>query len=368
MKSITLQAGSIKEIKNKIDDAISGDFKPSLAIIFADMAFNFEELSKLFQDNEISIFGSSCGYQIDGDEIFQQSIVTMLLDINKNDFNLYYEETKNNNTYEIATNAARYAKETYENPAMLVVTASVNTDGVSIVEGINNEMERNIPCYGGMAAYSDMTNPTNYIFTNNKYTDFGALFLIIDNDKVEVNGMASGGWESVGIEKNITKAEGNIIYTIDDQPAYDTFAKYYNTEEDLWRFPLQIIEEGKRPVLRAAMFPNKENQSLVFGARIPENAKVKFSILPSFEIIDKTIEDAKDLHAIATKADAIIMFSCGARMMTFGPLMEDEVKGIKDIWGAPLAGFFTSGEYGNNISEATNFHNQTCILTVLKEK
>ena len=76
MKSITLQAKSISEIKSKIDDAISADFKPTLAIIFADTSLNFEELSKIFQDNEISIFGASSGYNIEGDEIFEQSIVT----------------------------------------------------------------------------------------------------------------------------------------------------------------------------------------------------------------------------------------------------------------------------------------------------
>jgi len=158
---------------------------------------------------------------------------------------------------------------------MIAVTASVNTDGVSVVEGINDEMERNIPFYGGCAGYryTDAQNPTNYIFTNKKFTDFGALFLIINNDKVEVSGMASGGWESVGIEKNITKAEGNIIYTIDDQPAWDTFVKYYNTEENLWKFPLQILEEGKRPVLRSAMFQNIEDRSLIWWRKNTEKCK-----------------------------------------------------------------------------------------------
>ena len=54
--SITLQAGSINEIKIKIDDAISADFKPTLAIIFASYSFNLEELSKIFQE-EGKIYG-----------------------------------------------------------------------------------------------------------------------------------------------------------------------------------------------------------------------------------------------------------------------------------------------------------------------
>ena len=170
MKSITLQANSISEIKSKIDDAISPDYKPTLAIIFASFTFNLEELSKIFQDDEILIFGASSSNQIEGEEVFEQSIVTMLLDINKNDFVLYHEETKNNNTYEISKNAARFAKAKYKNPAIIAVASSMKTDGVSVVEGINDEMKRNIPFHGGMAAGNLQTLIT-YIFTNNKLTE-----------------------------------------------------------------------------------------------------------------------------------------------------------------------------------------------------
>ena len=300
----------------------------------------------------------------------------MLLDIKKADFVLYHEETKNNNTYEISKHAAKFAKTKFKNPAMVAVTSSIKADGVSVVEGINDEMKRNITFYGGMAG-GDLQTIVTYIFTNNKLTDDGALFLIINNDKIKVSGIASSGWETVGIEKTVTKAKGNIVYTIDDMPALDLFLKYYNIKEESFenamseigtQTPLQVIQEGKHPVLRAAMFPNKEDRSILFGGRIPEGAKVKFSIRPSFEIIDKTINEVKSLQTKVPKADALIMFSCGSRYNAFGPLMEDEVKGIKDIWDAPLAGFFSWGEYGNALNEATNYHNETCILVVLKEK
>ncbi len=377
MKAVTLHGKSIKDIEDQIAKAISKNYQPTLAIIFADISFNLEELSKIFRDDEILIFGASSSNQnIEGEEILEQSIVAMLLDINKNDFVLYHEQTKNNNTYEISKNAARFAKAKYKNPAMIAVTSSAITDGVSVVEGINDEMKRIIPFNGGMAG-GDLQTLITYIFTNNKLIDDGALFLIINNDKIKVSGIASSGWETVGIEKTITKAKGNIVYTIDDQPALDIFLKYYNIKEEsiengildiAAKYPLQIIQEGKQPVLRGPMFANKEDRSMLFGGRIPEGAKAKFSIQPSFEIIDKTINEVKSLQTKAKKADALLMFSCGARYTAFGPLMEDEVKGIKDIWDAPLAGFFSWGEYGNALNEATNYHNETCILVVLEEK
>ena len=116
------------------------------------------------------------------------------------------------------------------------------------------------------------------------------------------------------------------------------------------------------------MFANKDDRSIVFGGRISENAKVKFSILPSFDIIDKTVNEVRSLQTIIPEADAVLLFSCGARLYAFGPIMEDEVKGINDIWNAPLAGFFSFGEFGNAMNEASKYHNETCIVAVLKEK
>jgi len=378
MKAVTLQGKSINEIEEKIAKAISESYQPTLAIIFAHYSFDLKKISEIFQDNEISIFGSSAINPIVGEEILEQSIVVILLDINKNDFVLYHEETKDNNTYEISRNAARFAKEKYSDPAIIAVGSSIKTDGVSVVEGINDEMKRNIPVLGGMAGGELNDIVINYIFTNNKVIDDGVLFLIINNDKIEVKGIASSGWETVGIEKTVTRMEGNTVYTIDDKPALDMFLKYYNISEETFennsmskigtQTPLQIIEEGKKPVLRAVMFANKDDRSIVFGGRISENAKVKFSILPSFDIIDKTVNEVRSLQTIIPKADAVLLIDCGARLYAFGPIMEDEVKGINDIWNAPLAGFFSFGEFGNAMNEASKYHNETCIVAVLKEK
>ena len=79
-------------------------------------------------------------------------------------------------------------------------------------------------------------------------------------------------------------------------------------------------------------------------------------------------QNINGLDEKSKEADALIMFSCGSRILIFGPLMEDEVRGIKDIWDAPLVGFYCSGEYGNKMNEATNFHNHTCVFVILKEK
>jgi hypothetical protein len=45
-----------------------------------------------------------------------------------------------------------------------------------------------------------------------------------------------------------------------------------------------------------------------------------------------------------------------------------ENEGLHDIWKAPIAGFFTYGEYGKDIEGKQKFHSTTCSWVALKEK
>ena len=40
------------------------------------------------------------------------------------------------------------------------------------------------------------------------------------------DGKSLDGWEPVGVAKMVTRAEGNLVHTIDDQPALELYRKY----------------------------------------------------------------------------------------------------------------------------------------------
>ena len=377
MKSIVLQANSVTEIKTKIKNVVNSTFKPTLAIVFSSVVHDFSELSKV-TDSNIQIFGASTSGEIADDEVLESSIVIMLLDINNNYFKVLLKETKESNTKKISKEAANYAKKTFKNPAMLIVASGLETDGENIVYSVLNEAGNNIPLFGGLAA-DDLQVKKTSVFTNNYVSNNGIVFLIFDNDKIEAVGLATSGWEAIGIEKTITKAEGNRVYSIDNVPAMDAFIKYYNLPKDLdmaagvvgsvgAKFPLQVIRNNRASVLRTPLYGIKEDKSLIFAGKIPQGAKVKFSVQPTFEIIDSTIDKMKKFSIKAPDAGALIMFSCSARKVALGPLMEDEVKGIRKIWNTSLIGFFTYGEIGKTEIDETDFHNETCSLVILKEK
>lgn len=61
---------------------------------------------------------------------------------------------------------------------------------------------------------------------------------------------------------------------------------------------------------------------------------------PDFDSIDKVVADCKSIKDDAQQqADALIMFSCVSRHLSFGMVIKEEIEQVQKIWNAPMAGF-----------------------------
>jgi len=195
---------------------------------------------------------------------------------------------------------------------------------------------------------------------------------------VEIHGLATSGWDDIGIEKTITKSEGNIVYTIDDEPAADVFVKFFkfagtvDTAAEIVvmnfaQYPLQLKKDNGNVVLRAPMMVDADSKALIFAGGIPQGSKVKFSVPPGFDLIEKTADKVSALKNEIKNPDAVLMFSCKARHLALGPMTGDEAEKIRSIWNKPLIGFFTYGEIGTAKDSVCDFHNETCSMVVMEE-
>ena len=136
-----------------------------------------------------------------------------------------------------------------------------------------------------------------------------------------------------------------------------------------WYYPLQVERENADPVIRTAMFANQKDRSLICSGNVPQGSKIKFSLPPDFDSIDKVVADCKSIKDDAQQqADALIMFSCVSRHLSFGIVIKEEIEQVQQLWDAPMVGFFTYGEYGKSKNGKYDYHNNACGLVVLKEK
>jgi len=229
-------------------------------------------------------------------------------------------------------------------------------------------------------AGDDGTFAGSYVFTNEEESDEGIAALVLDEEKISLHGMAISGWKPLGISRTVTKSEGGWIYTIDDQPALEMYFRYLGKEpvsgEDKHKifgdvgvhYPFQV-EGTDDPVMRTPIMVDGDKDALKLDFDVPKGTRLRFSVPPDFDIVENILARANELkndsHA---EAEALLIFSCAGRLSALGPLANAENEGLHEIWKAPMAGFFTYGEYGTAANGKQEFHSTTCCWVALKEK
>ncbi len=386
MNAKSIKGKSTEEIHSALQEAMGDLFSPTLAIIFISVKQDREAISRLLAEKDIQIFGATtAGEFIDG------SIAIMLLDMNPAYFKIEFIETSRETAFEDAKELGITGKEIFDKPAFVIASGGVALDGEDIVEGITKGFEslassenKEVTIFGGKAG-DDLALEETFVFTNGKSRHNALVALIIDEDKIDVRGVATCGWKAIGTTKTVTKSEGNIVFTVDDKPALDILMNYLGVEikqDDnkeivtflsSWYYPVQLERENAEPVIRTAMFANSKDRSLIFSGNVPQGSKIKFSMPPDFDSIDKVVADCKTIKDDAQQqADALIMFSCVSRHLSFGMVIKEEIEQVQKIWNAPMAGFFTYGEYGKSLSARqagkNEYHNNACCVVALKEK
>jgi len=380
MKAKSIKGKSPGEIKNALDDCLSGGYKPTLAIVFLSFKQDMDAVCELLDCKGIQVFGATSSGEFISSDIEEESIAIMLLDMDPSHFVLVFLEAGNRSEFEIAKQLGNEGKNIFDNAAFIIATGwSNDMDGEEIVRGVEEGFGSGAAVFGGMAG-DDLTLTGPKAFTIGKKSTTGLAALIIDRDRVDMAGIATCGWKPVGIAKTITKSEGNIVYSIDDKPALDLVMKYLglsldeqplnNTVFNLGAYyPLQLERENAPAVMRTAMLGNAEDRSLIFAGKIPKGSKVRFSLPPDFDVIDTVVEECMEVKKKQLQdADAVIIFSCISRYLSFGVMTSEEIERVSEVWKSPLIGFFSYGEYGKSKNGKHEFHNNTCCVVALKEK
>ncbi len=373
MNPTVFSVTSIEQIEPQLQDALKEKITPTLAIVFSSVVYDLEKLKAVFAKYEIDVFGATTGGEITNDEVHEESIVVMLLDIKGDAYQLKLFDGEGKTSYQVGQDVARWANTVYDDPALMIMSAGIHADGDQIVNGISYTMEGQIPLFGCFAAFNPEIMPEiieTFVFSSSQISSNGVIALIFDQNVIEIGGIAVSGWKAIGTSKTITKAVGNIVYKIDDEPALDVINKYLNIGDDVTmtnEYPLVWIRDDGSSVMRAAMWIN-EDKSVVYGGTVPEGAKVRFGMSPGFEIIEYAVEQMSKFREEVQKGDAIILFSCRARHLALGPMVEDEVSAIRNLWDVPLVGFFTFGEIGPGEQGRCDFHNYTLVPVLIHEK
>jgi hypothetical protein len=379
MKAKSIKGESTEEITLALQQSMADGFKPTLAIVFLSVSQNRKAISKLLDDKGIAIFGVTTSGEFIDEVTEKGTVVMLLLDMKKDHFQIHFEEYPEKNFRETAMGIAQKATEKFPKPAFLIAGSHMETDAEQLLFGFEDVVGKDVNVYGGMAS-DDYTFTEQFVFTNGMESKHGIVSLALDENKILIKGKATCGWKAVGTEKTVTKSEGNHVYTVDSVPVLDLTVKYGGLEnvtpdnaslllEIAANLPLQLQREKGDPVMRPGLIVDWNDRSFYCSGSVPQGSKVRFSLPPDFNVMEKVVKGIEELKANEMpEADALIVFSCAGRILAFGPMMNMEIEGLKKIWNVPMAGMFSNAELGRATGGNLEMHNLTTCCIALKEK
>lgn len=375
----SIKGTSPEEIKSALKQSMTDGFSPTLAIAFVSIKQDRHAICEILDDAGLAIFGATTNGGFMDDQVVLGEAAIMLLDMNPAYFQIYFEEYPQKNYREVAAGIANKALMLFSNPAFLMAGSHMETDAEQLLFGFEDVIGKQVNIYGGMAG-DDFSFTNQFVFTNTEESKRGIIVLAIDENKIKIKGRATCGWKAVGTQRTVTKSEGNHVFTVDDVPVLDLTAKYGGLEnitpenggfsiEVAAQFPLQLQRETGDPVMRPGLLVDWSDHSFYCSGSVPQGSKVRFSLPPDFDVIDKVIKACEDLKATEMQeADALVIFSCAGRFITLGPLIGDEIEGMRNVWDVPMVGMFSNAELARATGGNLEMHNLTTCCVVLKEK
>ncbi len=385
MRARTIQGNSPDLIRASLQKSMSDGFLPTLAIAFISIKQDREAIRRILCDVGIDVIGATSSGEFNDSQESHGGAVVMLLELDRTHYRILIEEIGQRTIGEAAHNLFHRAKESFEKPAFILLSTYHSAsgqviDGQSLIRHLEEVAGPQLNLFGGMAG-DDVTFEGTYVFTHEQETDYGITALVLNEDRISLRGMALSGWKPIGVSRTITKSEGNLIFTIDNKPAFETYLRFlgidpatvvdqitfFNTEGI--HYPLQIERQGRKPMMCNPIGYDKEKGALICESKIEEGASFRFSTPPDFDIVETILEKAHEIKArTSVGAEALLIFSCAGRLSALGPLAEQENQGLRDIWETPMAGFYTYGEFGRSPDGKHDFHSTTNSWVVLKEK
>ncbi|MCJ7465251.1 MAG: FIST C-terminal domain-containing protein [Maribacter sp.] len=378
MKAKSIKGKSTREIKGALSECLSDGYKPTMAFVFLTDVDEIDPVSSVLDAEGITIFGASTVDKFTEAGIEPYDIVVLLLDINPDNFKIVLNDFQSDSVYDAACKVGMFGATTFKNPAFIITTADYKIPGEDIINGLLDKAGADVTVIGGMAG--ETKNFTGTVFSNHQRSSSGLIALILDEDKVDVKGIAVSGWKPVGTVKRITKSVGSWIYTIDHEPAMDVLKKFLGKEIVFTEkpegivpindnYPLQVQLKSGNAVMRPTLLWNTADQSVMVGGPVAEGALFRFSLPPDLDVIDTVIESTREIKENELPdADAMIVFSCVGRQLSLGPMLPEELGGLAATWNTPMIGFFSLGEFGKLDDSRPEFHGTTVSWVALKEK
>ncbi|MFV0604793.1 MAG: FIST signal transduction protein [Niabella sp.] len=334
----------------------------------------FSMLSQKFPIAEIALCSSSG--EIYQENVYDCSLVVTALQFDKTNINTCSVNIKDfDSTY--AASIALAQKLSKEDLAyVLVFSDGTLVNGSELVKGLTTQIDHNILVTGGLAGDGEQFEST--VVGINNVPEQGQIVAIgFYGSNLKITHGSQGGWDIFGLEKRVTRSNGNILVDLENQNALDIYKKYLGEESknlpgSALRFPLSVIApNAKEPVVRTILSVNEKEKTMSFAGDIPLGSTVRLMKTTIERVTSAAAEAAAYTCPNNTKPQFSLLISCVGRKIVLGSRTKEEIAAVSNTFNNEvlLAGFYSYGEISPfNNGGTCQLHNQTMTITSFYER
>lgn len=261
---------------------------------------------------------------------------------------------------------------------VFVLADGLAVNGSELAKGLAGELPAGLPISGGLAADGDRFGQT-WVIADKVPQAAHVVAVGFYGESVDMACNHRGGWDVFGPEREVTRATGNVLYALDDQPALALYRKYLGERAGELPaagllFPLAIRNEQEADgmTVRTILGIDEAEQSITFAGDIPQGSFVRMMRANRDRLIDGAIGAADGVRPVAGAVGETLCLaiSCIGRRLVLGQRCEEELEAVLDTLPKPcrMIGYYSYGELSPLSSGRCDLHNQTMTLTLLGER
>ena len=261
---------------------------------------------------------------------------------------------------------------------VFVLSEGLTVNGSMLAEGLLSGLPAGVAATGGLAADGDRFEHT-VVCLDGPEPSQQAVAIGFYGERLRVGFGCAGGWEPFGIERRVTRSEGNVLWELDGEPVLDLYRRYLGPQAaelpaSGLLFPLAIrpMDTERAPLVRTILAMDEANRTLTFAGDVPMGHKARLMKSRHESLVDgaQVAGEAAHVGLSGMKAQLALLVSCVGRKIVMKQRVEEEIEAVVEALGpqATVAGFYSYGELSPlNAGMPCELHNQTMTVTVLAE-
>jgi hypothetical protein len=261
---------------------------------------------------------------------------------------------------------------------VLVLSDGLLINGTALTAGFRVGLPRGVHVTGGLAGDGPAFRST--LVGLGRAIGSGMVVAIgFYGPRLQILHASAGGWEPFGPKRLVTHSVGNILYTLDDQPALALYKRYLGERAKGLPatgllFPLHLLpqRDAEHGLVRTILAVDDAEQSLTFAGDIPQGSYVRLMKAGCDALVGGAEAAARAANALnGDHARLALLVSCVGRRLVMGQRVEEEVEAVLGQLGEGVAtaGFYSYGEIcPSGLVHSCDLHNQTMTLTVFAEE